>query len=63
MKISEVAGKYVFEKLGKSEKVDAVDFKKMTYIDLKGQLVEHVQLLVNRSATDGDVKFFTITEE
>lgn len=63
MKATEVASKYVFEKLGKGEKVDAVDFKKKTYVDISGLTINSLQALVARADSNADVKFYTITEE
>lgn len=63
MKISTVYPEYVFARLGAGYRVDAVDFKKMTYVDLSGQTVSQVQFLVNRATTDKDVQFFQIEKE
>ena len=63
IKISQVYPEYVFQRLGKGFDVDAVDFKKKTYIDLDGQLVGAVQNLVVRATNDQDVQFFQIEEE
>ena len=62
MKVTEVAAKYVFEKLGKGQKVDAVDFKRQQYIALMEKTVIYVQKLVNE-AESGTVKFYHIEEE
>ena len=62
IKISQVYPEYVFQRLGKGLDVDAVDFKKKTYIDLDGQLVGAVQNLVVRATNDQDVQFFQIEQ-
>lgn len=62
MKVTEVAGKYVFEKLGKGQKVDAVDFKRQQYIALMEKTVTYVQKLVNEATDNGSVKFYQIEE-
>ena len=63
MKISEVYPEYVFQRLGAGKKVDAVDFKKGSYVDLSGQLVSVVQHLILRASSDKDIKFFQLEEE
>ncbi len=63
MKISTVYPEYVFQRLGAGKDVDAVDFKKKTYIDLDGQIVNAVQYLVDRATKDKDVQFFQIDVE
>lgn len=63
MKISAVYPEYVFQRLGAGKDVDAVDFKKKTYIDLDGQIVNAVQYLVDRATKDKDVQFFQIEDE
>lgn len=62
-KISAVYPEYVFQRLGAGKDVDAVDFKKKTYIDLDGQIVNAVQYLVDRATKDKDVQFFQIEDE
>lgn len=62
-KISEVYPEYVFQRLGAGYNVDAVDYKKQTYIDLSGQTVGAVQMLIARANRDKDVKFWQIEEE
>lgn len=61
MKVTEVAAKYVFEKLGKGQKVDAVDFRRQQYIALMEKTVTYVQKLVGE-AESGTVKFYQIEE-
>lgn len=63
IKISTVYPDYVFQRLGAGKDVDAVDFKKKSYIDLEGQLVGAVQQLVVRATNDKDVQFFQIEQE
>ncbi len=63
IKISTVYPEYVFQRLGAGKNVDAVDFKKKTYVDLEGQLVGAVQQLVVRATNDKDVQFFQIEQE
>lgn len=63
IKISTVYPDYVFTRLGAGKDVDAVDFKKKTYVDLEGQLVGAVQQLVVRATNDKDVQFFQIEQE
>lgn len=63
MKISTVYPEYVFTRLGAGKDVDAVDFKKKTYIDLEGQTVGAVQLLLGRATADKDVQFFQLELE
>ena len=58
LKISEVYPEYVFSRLGAGKDVDAVDFKKKTYIDLEGQTVGAVQRLLSSES----VKFYQIEE-
>ena len=62
MNISSVYPEYVFQRLGAGKDVDAIDFKKKTYVDLEGQLVGAVQQLVVRASTDKDVQFFQIEQ-
>ena len=62
MKISEVYPEYVLQRLQKY-RVDAVDFKKKTYVDLTGQTVGQVQRLIARAETDKDIKFYQLEEE
>ena len=62
-KITTVYPEYVFQRLGAGKDVDAVDFKKKSYIDLDGQLVGAVQTLVVRATNDKDVQFFQIEQE
>ena len=59
MKISEVYPEYVFQRIQKY-RVDAVDFKRMTYHDLSGQTVNAIKVLIARADKDKDVKFFQI---
>lgn len=59
LKISEVYPEYVFQRLGKGLDVDAVDFKKKTYIDLEGQTVGAVQHLI----LSDTIKFYQLEEE
>jgi len=54
LKISEVYPEYVFQRLGAGKDVDAVNFEKMTYIDLAGQTVNNLQKLL----ADPNIKFF-----
>ncbi len=63
MKISEVYPEYVFQRLGAGYNVDAVDYKKQSYIDLSGQTVGAVQNLITRAAKDKDIKFWQIEAE
>ena len=63
MKISTVYPEYVFQRLGAGKDVDAVDFKKKTYVDLDGMTVNAVQHLVARATADKDVQFFQFDEE
>ena len=60
-KISEVYPDYVFQRLQKYD-VDAVDFKRMTYIELSGQTVGQVLNLIARAEADKDIKFYQIEE-
>ena len=62
-KITEVLPDYVFTRIGKGADVDAVDYKRRTYMDLSGQTVSYVQNLVVRAGSDNDVKFFQIEVE
>lgn len=62
MTITEVQAKYVFEKLGKGQKVDAVDFKRTQYIALGEKTISTVQKLVDEANTNGTVKFYQIEE-
>lgn len=59
LKISEVYPEYVFQRLGAGKNVDAVNFEKMTYIDLAGQTVANLQKLL----ADPNIKFFQIEVE
>lgn len=62
IKISTVYPEYVFQRLGAGKDVDAVDFKRKTYVDLDGQTVNYVQQLIVRATADADVQFFQIEE-
>lgn len=62
MTVTEVQAKYVFEKLGKGQKVDAVDFRRQQYISLAEKTVATVQKLVDEANTNGSVKFYQIEE-
>ena len=62
MAIDKCYPEYVFQRLGAGKRVDAVDFKRMMYIDLSGQTVGAVQQLVARATADKDVQFFQIEE-
>lgn len=63
MKISEVYPEYVFQRIGAGKDVDAVDFKRKTYIDLDGMTVGGVQQLVQRAKSSAEVKFYQFDEE
>lgn len=63
MKISEVYPDYVFTRIGAGKDVDAVDFKRKTYIDLDGQTVGGVQQLVIRAKNTGEIKFYQFDED
>lgn len=62
MKIENCYPEYVFSRLGAGKHVDAVDFKKMVYVELAGQTVAQVQFLIARATKDKDVQFFQIEE-
>lgn len=62
-KISEVYPEYVFQRIGAGKDVDAVDFKRKTYVDLDGQTVQGVQQLVTRAKNSGEVKFYQFETE
>lgn len=66
MKISDVYPEYVFQRLGAGYNVDAVDFKKMEYIDLAGKTVEQVQWLISqcnpKDLTKNYIRFYQIEE-
>lgn len=59
MTVTEVAAKYVFEKLGKGQYVVCVDFNTSQYIDLKIKSVDAVQKLIAKTG----VKFFQLENE
>lgn len=59
MKISEVYPEYVFQRLGKGLRVDAVDYNKPQYIQLGSQTVAQVQRLIEMP----NVKFFQLEED
>ena len=61
-KIDKCYPEYVFQRLGAGKDVDAVDFKRMMYIDLSSQTIGAVQQLVARATNDKDVEFFQIEE-
>ena len=61
-KISEVYPDYVFQRLGAGYTVDATDYKRKDYIDLKGQTVGALQQLIIRANRDKDIKFWQIEE-
>lgn len=63
LKISDVYPEYVFQRLGAGKDVDAVDFARHTYIDLEGQTVGAVQLLIGRATAEKSVKFYQIEIE
>lgn len=60
MKVTTVYPEYVFQRLGAGKDVDAVDFKKKTYVDLDGMTVGALQQLIVRAAADKDVQFFQL---
>lgn len=60
MIISEVYPDYVWTTISSGNKVDAVDFKKKTYVELGSQTIDSVNFLISRAKTDNDVKFFKI---
>ena len=61
-KISEVYPDYVFQRLGAGHTVDATDYTRKDYIDLKGQTVGALQQLIIRANRDKDIKFWQIEE-
>ena len=63
MKISTVDYQYVYSRLGAGKTLVAVDFKKMTYIEIAGQTIAQVNFLINRAKNDKDVLFFQIDTE
>lgn len=62
MTVTEVQAKYVFEKLGKGQIVEAVDFRRKQYISLGEKTVATVQKLVDEATTNATVKFYQIEE-
>lgn len=63
LKISDVYPDYVFQRLGAGKDVDAVDFKRHSYIDLEGQTVGAVQGLIARANSEKSIKFYQIEIE
>lgn len=63
MKISVVYPEYVFQRLGAGKDVDAVDFKRKSYVDLDGLTVNSIHQLVVRATNDKDVQFYQFDEE
>ena len=59
MKITEVYPEYVFTRL-QSYTVHAVDFQRMSYIDLSGQTVRAIKQLIDRAQAGEGVKFYQI---
>lgn len=59
MKISEVYPEYVFQRLGKGLRVDAVDFNKSAYITLGTKTVMEVQKLIAMN----NVKFYQLEHD
>ena len=62
MKITDVYPEYVFQRIQKY-RVDAVDFKRKTYIDLGSQTVDNIKLLIARATADGDIKFYQFEDD
>ena len=59
MKITEVYPEYVFQRIGKGLRVDAVNFEDSSYYQLAYQTVEFVCRLLENP----NVKFFQIEEK
>ena len=62
-KISAVYPEYVFQRLGAGKDVDAIDFKRKTYIGLDGQTVAGLQQLISRATLTKEVQFYQIEME
>ena len=63
MKVSEVAPEYVYNRINAGSIVDAVDYKKKEYLELKGRTIGELNFLLQRAKTEKDVKFFQLDNE